>query len=66
MEMEMARRNSTLLPLFVFVFFILLLQRPTYVVYLGEHSRDPDLSPREASMRATESHHELLASALKE
>ncbi|XP_009396709.3 subtilisin-like protease SBT5.3 [Musa acuminata AAA Group] len=70
--MEMAGRNSTLLLLFAFVFFILLLQRPVfatkeaYVVYLGEHSRDPDLSPWEASMRATESHHELLASVLKD
>ncbi|RZR78305.1 hypothetical protein BHM03_00003578 [Ensete ventricosum] len=35
-----------------------------YVVYLGEHSHSSQLSPLEASKRATESHYELLGSSL--
>lgn len=37
-----------------------------YVVYLGEHSHSSELSPLEASKRATESHYELLGSVLEE
>nr|XP_009396094.1 PREDICTED: subtilisin-like protease SBT5.3 [Musa acuminata subsp. malaccensis] len=69
--MEIARRNTAPLLLAFFLFPLLLPRsvfaaKQAYVVYLGEHSHSSELSPLEASKRATESHYELLGSVLED